>query len=173
MFVPFDKIHDDSRLWIFQANRKFNSKESKIISQALSTFTESWLVHGSPMQASFDLRFDQFVILAADEQANAASGCSIDDSVRTFKKLGAELNIDFFDRTLVAFKKDETVFTISASDLKTTLRDGAWNQETLVFNNLVGTKRALREGWLVPAGSTWLKRYLPHQTMVGVKSDIL
>ena len=167
MFVPFEKIKDSSRIWIYQANRKFNSQESQIISKALSAFSEGWLVHGSPMQASFDLRFDQFVILAADEDANAASGCSIDDSVRTFKRLGSELTIDFFDRTLVAFKKDAHVFTISSSDLKAKLSEGLWNSDTLVFNNLVNTKRDLNQTWLVPAGTSWLKRYLPKQTVAG------
>ena len=167
MLVQFDKIHDASRIWIYQANRRFNSSESKIISDALTTFTENWLVHGSPMQASFDLKFNQFVILAADEDANAASGCSIDDSVRTFKKLGAELNIDFFDRTRVAFKKGkDEVFTLATTELKSSLRDGLWNAESLVFNNLVNTKRALDREWLIPAGSSWLKRYLP-QTVTG------
>jgi hypothetical protein len=167
MFVPFEKIHDDSRIWIYQANRKLNSEESKIISQVLLAFTEGWLVHGNPMRASFDLRFDQFVILAADEKASTPSGCSIDDSVRTLKKLGAELKIDFFDRTMIAFKKDEHVFTVSTSDLKGKLKDGEWDQTTLVFNNLVGLKGDLSRTWLAPAGSTWLKRYLPQQTVVG------
>jgi hypothetical protein len=167
MFIPFEKIQDNSRIWIYQASRKFNSDESKIISQALSAFTEGWLVHGHPMQASFDIRFDQFIILAADEDANAASGCSIDDSVRTFKKLGSELAIDFFDRTLVAFKKDEHVFTVPSTDLKAKLSEGVWRSDTLVFNNLVNTKRELNQTWLVPAGNSWLKRYLPKQTVVG------
>src|SRR5688572_32032441 len=130
MFVPFEKIQTSSRIWIYQANRPFNSEEAKIISDALLTFTEGWLVHGSPMQASFSLRYDQFIILAADEDANAASGCSIDDSVRTLKRLGSELTIDFFDRTLVAFKKGEHVFTIPSSDLKTKLNDVVWISDT-------------------------------------------
>lgn len=167
MFIPFENIDASARIWIYQANRKLNSDEIKIISQALSAFTEGWLVHGSPMRASFDIRFDQFIILAADEQANAASGCSIDDSVRTLKTLGAELNIGFFDRSLVAFKKDDHVFTIPSNDLKEKLKDGMWNHGTLVFNNLVGTKQDLNRTWLVPAASTWLKRYLPQQTVIG------
>jgi hypothetical protein len=167
MYVPFEKIQDTSRIWIYQANRKFNSDEFNIISDALTAFTERWLVHGSPMQASFSLRYDQFVIIAADEDANAASGCSIDDSVRTLKKIGSELSIDFFDRALVAFKKDEHVFTIPASDLKTKLSDGVWNSDTLIFNNLVNSKRDLTQSWLVPAGASWLKRYLPKQTVAG------
>ena len=95
--------------------------------------------------------------------ANAASGCSIDDSVRTLKKLGEELNIDFFDRTLVAFKNQEEVITIPISDLKKKFEEGVWNSRQLVFNNLVSTKGELSQGWLVPAGSTWLKRYLPQR----------
>jgi hypothetical protein len=167
MFVPFDNIDDNSRIWIYQANRKFNSDESGIISDALSAFTERWLVHGSPMRASFDIRYNQFVILAADEAANAASGCSIDDSVRTFKTLGAELGIDFFDRTRVAFKKDNgEIVTVASADLKSSLGDKVWNGETLVFNNLVNAKGDLREAWLVPAGTSWLKRYLT-QTVTG------
>lgn len=167
MFVPFNSIDDRSRIWIFQANRKINSSESKIISDTLRAFTESWLVHGSPMQASYDLRFDQFVILAADEQANAASGCSIDDSVRNIKNLGAHLNIDFFDRTSVAFKKDENVITVPMADLTAKLREGVWDGTTLVFNNLVSTKGDLNTKWLAPANATWLKRYLSKQEAIG------
>jgi len=162
MLIPFDKINDSSRVWIYQADRKFNSAESNIISEALAAFTESWLVHGSPMKASFDIRFNQFVILAADEAANAASGCSIDDSVRTFKKLGAELNINFFDRTRVAFMKNaDEIFTLGSGELKTSLKDGLWGAGTPVFNNLVNTKGDLTEGWMIPAEKSWLKRYLP------------
>jgi len=167
MFVPFEKIQDRSRIWTYQSSRKFNLDEVRIISESLKAFTERWLVHGSPMQASFDIRFDQFVILAADEDVNSASGCSIDDSVRTFKQLGSDLNIDFFDRTQVAFRATDEVFLISASDLKNKLTAGAWNAETTVFNNLVSTKGDLDRTWQVAAGTTWLKRFLPKQTVAG------
>ena len=167
MFVPFEKIHDRSRIWVYQSNRKFNFDEVRIISESLSAFTERWLVHGSPMQSSFDIRFDQFIILAADEDVNSASGCSIDDSVRTVKKLGSDLNIDFFDRTQVAFRTNDEVFLISTSDLKNKLSAGQWNAETTVFNNLVASKADLDTMWQVAAGTTWLKRFLPKQTVAG------
>lgn len=166
MFVPFEKINDHARVWIYQSNRKLNSDETKIISEALSSFTEGWLVHGRPMEASFDIRWNQFVILTADEGVNAASGCSIDDSVRTLKRLSTELHTDFFDRALVTFKKGDDVVAIPSIQLKQKLNDGVWNGDTLVFNNLVATKQELERNWLVPAASTWLKRYLPQQTVV-------
>jgi hypothetical protein len=71
----------------YQATRPFNSSELSIISDDFLRFTNSWAAHGIPLNAGFDIRFNQFVILAADEYVQQASGCSIDDSVRKVKEL--------------------------------------------------------------------------------------
>jgi hypothetical protein len=116
------------------------------------------------MKASFELAFDHFVILAADEQHAQASGCSMDDAVRTIKSISTSLELNFFDRTQIAFKKQDTIDLISTGDLKKTLSEGRWNGETLTFNNLLTTKSQLSE-WLVPSGTTWLRRYLSIETV--------
>jgi len=162
MFVPFQSLPDNARVWIYQADRKFSDSEKNTISESLHSFTLQWLVHGQPMDASFDIAHDQFIVLAANDQA---SGCSIDSSVRTIKELGENLNIDFFNRQVVAFKKDGKVMTIGMQELKKTFEAGHWNQNSEVFNNLVGTKGELEKGWLIPAGNSWLKRYLPRETV--------
>lgn len=167
MFTPFESLPDHSRIWIYQANRKFNSEDITIISGALLAFTEQWSAHGLPLRSSFDIRFNQFIILATDENSNAASGCSIDDSLRTIKDLGQKLNVDFFDRTLIAFRKQEEVITIPMAELKKKFEEGVWNNQTLLINNLIGKKGELNTGWLVPAELTWLKRYLPRETVAG------
>jgi hypothetical protein len=164
MFVPFDSLPDTARIWIYQSNRKFGSGEVDIISQDLLSFTEQWEVHGKPMKASYKLCFDQFIILAADEGHNEASGCSIDGSVRVLKNLGDRLNLDLFDRNAVAFKKVD-IFLIPLSKLKQQNTEGIWSKDTLVFNNLVATKGDLTERWLVKAGDTWLKRYAIDETV--------
>ena len=78
MFVPFETLPIHTRVWVYQANRKISSSEKNIISTVLTSFTQEWQVHGQPMKASFHLYYDQFIVLAADEGFNAASGCSID-----------------------------------------------------------------------------------------------
>jgi hypothetical protein len=160
MFIPFESLPPHSRIWIYQSNRKFTSAESDIILQELSSFTQQWEVHGQPMKASFKLYNDQFVVLAADEGYNEASGCSIDGSVRALKSVGNRLNIDFFDRNFVAFKGAEEIFLISISSLKQQLAEGKWGRDTLVFNNVIGTKKELEQQWVVEANQTWLRRYL-------------
>jgi hypothetical protein len=161
MYTDFSTLPDSSRVWVYQANRKINSVEKTIISEALLAFTEQWNVHGNPLRSSFDIRFDQFVVFGADEQATGVSGCSIDGSVRALKTLGEKLRIDFFDRSLLAFKKDHAIVTIPLTELKQKYQEGVWNENTPFANNLVGTKGELDSQWLLPAGLTWLKRHLP------------
>ncbi len=167
MFTPFQSLPDHTRIWIYQSNRKFNQLEKDIISNELLTFTNQWSAHGTPLSASFDIRFNQFVILAVDEHSTVASGCSIDNSVRTIKELGQKLNVDFFDRTLVSFRSQDKVFAIPVRELKKTYQEGFWNSQSLVINNLISSKGDLNSDWLVPAGLTWLKRYIPSETIAG------
>ncbi|MBA4056996.1 MAG: hypothetical protein C0490_19935, partial [Marivirga sp.] len=165
MLVPFKSLPDHSRIWIYQSNRKFNSQELNIISEVLTAFTERWSVHGNPLPGSFDIRFDQFIILAADENSISASGCSIDDSVRTMKELGQMINTDLFDRTKIAFKSEDNIFTIAIADLKKEYKSGVWNKESLLFNNLISTKGDLENQWLTQPATTWVSRYIPGETV--------
>ena len=166
MFVPFDSIAGHSRVWIYQADRKISSSEKDIIFKELTAFTEQWQVHGQPMKTSFQVYFDHFIVLAADEGYNAASGCSIDGSVRILKSLGEQLHIDFFDRTKVAFQKDGDIIILQLNSLKQKNKEGQWNGKTVAFNNLVATKDELLTKWQVPAAETWLSRYLSDEKVV-------
>lgn len=165
MFVPFESIPSTSRVWIFQSGRKLSQEEKTIISGQLKLFTEEWAAHGQPLMASFDIPYDRFIILAADEGFNAPSGCSIDASIRVIKEIENQLQLDLFNREQVAFKKDDEVLVIPLQNLRQKYREGSWNEKTLTFNNLVNVKGRLGEEWIIPAGNTWLKRYVPNQTV--------
>jgi hypothetical protein len=165
MYVPFNSLPDDSRVWIYLADRKFTTEEIATISEALTAFNKKWTVHGTPLRSSFDIGFSQVIILAADEKSTGVSGCSIDDSVRTMKELGKVLGTDFFDRTLVAFKKDRDLVTIHLPELKKKFQDGVWDNKSLVANPLVHTKGDWEQSAFVAAEITWLKRYLPRESI--------
>lgn len=159
MFVPFDTLENSARVWVYQSVRKFTEAEKLTISGALSAFTETWVAHGNPLRTSFNIFYDQFIVLAADESFNEASGCSIDGSVRVMKQIDEQFRLNLFDRSNVAFKKD-SVEVINLNNLSKTLAEGVWQSDTLVFNNLVVTKAELEKIWILPASQTWLKRYL-------------
>src|SRR5690349_21786948 len=98
MFVPFDSLPSSSRIWIYQSDKPFNSTQRQILSELLLAFTESWTAHGNPMKASFQLPYDHFIILAADEHYAEANGCSIDDSVRTIRVAAERTGLNLLDR---------------------------------------------------------------------------
>ncbi|HEY0651553.1 MAG TPA: hypothetical protein VGD65_00445 [Chryseosolibacter sp.] len=160
MFVPFEKLPNSARLWIFKGERKFSAEELAIIHNRLQFFTNGWSAHGQPLQTSYLVLEDLFIVLAADETFRPASGCSIDDSVHAIREIGNLIHQDLFRRDLVSFKMGEKIETMKISDLKTAFKEGRWNENTLTFNILAGTKSQLDRAWLVSAKDTWLKRYI-------------
>jgi hypothetical protein len=163
MLIPFENISANSRIWIYLADRKLSEEQSARISQFLTTYCETWQAHGAPLKASFVLKFDHFIIMAADEDFNATSGCSIDDSVRAIKEIEKMTGVSFLNRNLIPFKKGTDVQLIELSKLKENYLAGMWNDSTLTFNNLVDTKSKLDNDWIIEAGKTWLKRYIPNE----------
>jgi hypothetical protein len=162
MHIPFSQLPASSKVWIYQADKKFSSQDEEIITDYLSTFTQQWMVHGTPLEASFEIKFHQFVILAANDNA---SGCSIDSSVRIFKEIGSKTGIDFFNRNMIAFKEDETITLIPLKGLKSTLNEGVWKESSVFFNNAVSSLDEFHTNWLTAAGKTWLKRYFVNETL--------
>ena len=93
------------------------------------------------MKACSTVLLDRFIVIAADENQLAASGCSIDSCVRLVKALGQELGIDFFDRLNVYFVSENTVKRIpyhSMSELS-----------GYYFDPLIQTLGELRNSWPV------------------------
>lgn len=160
MFVPVDTLPADSRIWIYQSTRAFTGEEKKYLESILADFCSEWVAHGNPIRSSFEIRFDHFIILYADENYNATSGCSIDSSVRVIKEISQKTGIDLFQRTTIAFLTDGGVSLYKTTDLKDFFEKGMWDDQTITFNNLIQSKDELQTSWLVPAGNTWLKRYL-------------
>ena len=165
MYIPFDQISLESRIWIYQSDRALTSSEENIISTKLQAFTDSWQVHAKNMEASFAILYRHFIVIAANENINAASGCSIDDSVRVVKSIGTHLSIDFFNRSNIAFSNPDGVVLIPLDTLKQAHDIGKWNGHSLYFNNLIASVSDLKNAWLTPAHATWLSRYLPQQTL--------
>lgn len=160
MFVPFKTLPPTARVWVFQSNRPFSASEIAAIESRLRDFTERWNVHGSALNTSFTIEHGQFIILAADESRQTASGCSIDSSVRTLKELENTLDLNLFDRNIVTFKIGEEIISVPLSRLKENFTSGILKEDTLTFNNLVNTKAQFETEWLVPARDTWVRRYI-------------
>jgi hypothetical protein len=163
MIVPFNILPETARIWIYQCDRSIQPLESELIKSRISGFLEKWTAHGNTLHAGVDIVHAHFIIIGLDESLSGASGCSIDSLFRDLSAMGKELNVDFFNRELIAFFINNEVKLIPRGGLKTFFTEV--NAEVLTFNNLVSTKGDLEQTWLQPAKSSWLKRYMPTVTV--------
>jgi hypothetical protein len=165
MYIPFEKLPPLSRVWVYQADRSFSTEEEKIIFEVLTKFCSTWEAHGDPLKTSFKIEFNRFVILSVDESSAGASGCSIDGSVRVLKDLGNQCNINFFDRTKVAFLVNGEIETHSLNQLKSLFESAQLKPSMQTFNTLVATKGEWEANWKTTAEKSWLIKYLPKDAL--------
>ena len=161
MYVPFNDMPGDARIWIYQADRPFAATERAAIENEMVHMCQEWSAHGTPLRSSFRIEYSLFVILAVDERAAGASGCSIDGTVRLLKDLQKRLGLDFFNRQVVATLEGTTLRLHLASSLKTVFDSGALMPESVTFDNTLTTKADWEQRWQVMAKNSWLARFLP------------
>jgi SMC interacting uncharacterized protein involved in chromosome segregation len=159
MHVPFETLPEDSRIWIYQANRKFSDEEVAEIEQSLKTFTDGWAAHGTGLEASYLVRHNRFIILAVNQEVQPASGCSIDASVHFIQELEKKYNVELLDKMNVTFRLGEHIAHKPLIEFRKMAKDKAVSPKTIVFNNLVNTVGEWQDYWEVPAGESWHSRF--------------
>lgn len=160
MFTAYKNLPNNSRVWIYQADRAFTNAEIAFISEKAEDFINQWTRHGDDLKGSFTIKYNQFLVLAVDESFNNVSGCSIDSSVRFIQALEKELQLDLMNKMNVTFKDRNNINLVKLSDFQRFAKEQKVTSETIVFNNIVQTKQDLENNWEVPAKESWHKRFL-------------
>lgn len=155
-FIPAD-FHPGSRVWVYQSSRLFLISEAFEIENILKEFIDQWNSHGTPVKGYANLLFGQFLVFMADETATGVSGCSTDSSVRIVKTIEERFKVSMFDRQQLAFVVKDKIQLIPLSQFGYALENNFISPDTLYFNNLVATKEALLNEWLIPVKNSWLK----------------
>lgn len=160
MYIDFDKIPQNARIWVYQSNRQLTDNEASTIENYLKPAVNQWAAHGSSLLASAKVLHNRFVIIALDQSFNEASGCSIDASTRWFKELGETLNVDFFDRSQ-AYLDGAEIKTFSVFQSKKAVESELISPETIIFNNVnLVTLGDLSSKWQIKAiDAPTLKRF--------------
>ncbi len=149
----------ESRVWIYQADREFTEVESNKLVQRVQEFIEKWTSHSKLVKAGFEIRYNRFLILMLDESHVAAGGCSIDSSVHFIKLLETEFQNPMTDRTKFALRRGDQIESVSKSEFEHLLSSGIISDETIVYNNLIRTKRELDTNWEIPFAKSWHKQF--------------
>ena len=153
--MNYKELPGDTRLWIYQCDRKLSDSEIEAIKEQGDNFIDNWAAHGEKLEAAFEVLHSQFLIIFANEKQAEASGCSIDRSLHFIKNLEQEYSISLLNRMLVAYKVDEEIVTLPQEEFVELVAQGTLSKDTIVFNNLVTTKQDLETKWEVPLRESW------------------
>lgn len=142
--IPFEQLDDHAKVWSYQADRLLTDTEVQWINEQLTPFLEEWAAHGTKLKAYGEVVNNAHLLLAVDESAHNASGCSIDTSVRFIKQLEKELQVSFFNRLKMLTFLDGQFSYVNYADL-TTLP-----AETIVYNNTISSVGEFKQLWKSP-----------------------
>jgi hypothetical protein len=159
MYVAFDQLAPQARIWIYQASRPLAPEEIIPALPRLAQFAEEWTSHGRTLLASAEFLHRQFLVIGLDETVAGASGCSIDASVRFVRQLEEQLGVQLLEKSRLAFLRDGEVWLLENRELRAAVADGRLTADTFYFDNTLLTNEQLQQKWPAPASETWLSRY--------------
>ncbi len=159
MYIPFENLTEESKIWIYQSSRKFSEEEIATINEDLQNFIKNWSAHGTSLEASFQIKYNRFIIIAVNQEVQVATGCSIDKSVEFIQNIEQKYSVDLLDKMNVAFKQGEFVTYKTLLEFKKLAKEKSVSENTIVFNNLVNTIEEFNENWEVPASDSWHSRF--------------
>ena len=160
MYTEYKNLPDNSRVWIYQANRELSNEEVSQIQEKAVDFINTWTRHGDDLKGSFTVKYNQFLVIAVDESFNNVSGCSIDASVHFIQQIEKALNVDLMNKMNVTFKSGDHINLVTLADFQKYAKENKIKKDTIVFNNMVNTKADFENNWEVPASESWHNRFL-------------
>jgi hypothetical protein len=149
------QFSENSRVWVYQADRELTSAETSDLEQQLADFATGWTAHNHQLKATAIVQYNRFIILVVDETQAGASGCSIDKSVRLMKELEGQYGINLFDRFNLAYREGNSIVSVPRERFEELIAENRITSETIVFNNVVQTLADLKTKWEVPFKNSW------------------
>ena len=156
-------LPDHSRVWVFAASRPLSASESETLLTSVDRHVAGWLAHGHPVVGAWEWRFNQFLLVAADETATGVSGCSIDGLFRVLKQAEADLGVELLAAGRVWFRDEAgEIRSASRPEFRRLAEAGTVGPDTPVFDNTVATLGDVRDGrWERPLRESWHGRAFP------------
>ena len=155
--IPFDRLPDDARLWVFGAGRALTDAERADLLVAVDRFLESWAAHGAPLTCARDFREDRFLLVGVDEESVPPSGCSIDAMVNVLAERERQLGVPLVGHGAVFYRAaDGGVARAERTAFRRLAEQGEVGPDTVVFDTTITRVGKLRDGsWERPARQSW------------------
>jgi hypothetical protein len=147
---------DDARLWIFGARAPLDDVDAPRLLGAVDGFLKTWKAHGEPLRCAREFVHEHFLVVAVDERASDASGCSIDGLFHLLKEAEGGIGTSMVGGGLVFFRgAEDLVFSVSRAEFEYLAANGDVSGKTTVFDTTLTSageyrkkfERAAKDGW--------------------------
>ncbi len=159
MYVTHNSLSENAKVWVYPSSRKFYPQEIDGLKEKLHQFISEWKVNENAFKASFEIKYNRFVIFYAEDNVTL-SNADIDAQVGCILALQQDYEIELLDKMNVCFKQGEFIQYKTVKDFKKLLKSKSVNDKTIVFDNLIQTKYELENFWEVPITESWYNRFL-------------
>lgn len=160
MFVDYNLISNDAKVWVYPSSRKFYPTEIEEIEKKIKSFIENWKTDDENFKASYQFLYNRFIILVADDSETSLKNIDIDTSVSFILKLQEIYKVELLDKMNVCFKQGEFVQYKELKDFKKLLKNKALTRKTIIFDNLINNKEDLENFWEITIEDSWYNRFL-------------
>ena len=154
MYIPFKKISNKSRAWIYILSEEISEKNKNKLNEYLKSICEDWQSHGSIIKSSFIISKNRFILLFAEE--NTVSGCSIDASFNKLKKILNHLEIGLDSNSKIGIFKKEKMYFFDRIGIIKSIKNKTLERKDLMINTTVKNKEEYMNSWVIKIEDSWL-----------------
>ena len=154
MYIPFKKISNKSRAWIYILSEEISEKNKNKLNEYLKNVCEDWQSHGSIIKSSFLISKNRFILLFAEE--NTVSGCSIDTSFSKLRKILNQLEIGLDSNSKIGIFKKEKMYFFDRIGIIKSIKNKTLERKDLMINTTVKNKEEYMNSWVIKIEDSWL-----------------
>ena len=154
MYIPFKKISNKSRAWIYILSEEISEKNKNKLNEYLKNVCEDWQSHGSIIKSSFLISKNRFILLFAEE--NTVSGCSIDASFSKLRKILNHLEIGLDSNSKIGIFKKEKMYFFDRIGIIKSIKNKTLERKDLMINTTVKNKEEYMNKWIIKIEDSWL-----------------
>ncbi|MDP2088938.1 MAG: ABC transporter ATPase [Flavobacteriaceae bacterium] len=159
MYVDFSELPKNAKVWIFQSTRKFTDDEILKINELLISFVANWKDHGKNVTGSFIIKYQQFIVIALDNNERNVPGCVTDASIRVLREIEGLYHVDLLNKFNTTYRENGSINIVKLAEFQKLVKESKITSDTIVFNGMVSSVKDFESLWEVPAIQSWHQRY--------------
>jgi hypothetical protein len=160
MIVDFNEIPNWGKLWVFPSSRKFYPQEISELKEEIEAFLNNWTHNDQGLNCAYQIKYDRFIIITVDDSKISLSLETHDSLVTLIQDLENKLEVILLDKINVCYKQGEFVQYKDLKEFKQLIKNKGVSKKTIVFDNMITTKKELENNWEINIMDSWLGRLL-------------